>query len=321
MRFISEQIQKIYKNVVFKRRDDDGSLFYFSVDDFPGLTREQFCFNTKKGHKLTGYFYSYGNTSSDRLIVFDHGMGNGHRAYMREIERLARAGFLVYSYDHTGCTESEGEHIMGLSGSLADLDCCIEAMISKGFKAENISVVGHSWGAFSTLNILGFHKSLRSIVAISGFISLKEMLHQVIPGILAPFRPSLYKLEGEFNPDYYDRNAIDTLSETNAPAFIIHSTDDNSVSYKRHFDKMRLALADKKNITFLTFTGKLHNPNYTFDAVEYKEQFFKEYTRRVKKQGIDDMEAHKAFLKSYDWQRMTAQDEEIWTKIIEFLSK
>lgn len=320
MSFISRQFVKIYKNAVLKRHDDTGSLFYFTTEDFPGLHREKYCFKTSKGHTLTGYFYSYGDMNAERLVVFDHGMGNGHRAYMKEIERLARAGFLVYSYDHTGCTESEGEHIMGLSGSLVDLDSCINAMLEKGFKAENISVVGHSWGAFSTLNILGFYPNLKNIVALSGFISVKDMLEQVVPSILASFRPSIYKMEAQLNPEHYDRNAIKTLSEANSPALIIHSTDDNSVSAKHHYMKMYNALSDKASITFLTLTGKIHNPNYTKDAVEYKEKFFKAYSRRVKR-GIADMDAHKAFLASFDWHRMTAQDEEIWETIIEFLNR
>ena len=320
MGFISEQFVKMYKDAVLKRHDDTGTLFYFTIDDFPGLRREKYSFNTKKGHTLTGYFYSYGDINIDRLVVFDHGMGNGHRAYMREIERLCKSGFLVYSYDHTGCTESEGEYIMGLSGSLADLDSCINAMILKGFKTDKISVVGHSWGAFSTLNILGFYPNLKNIVALSGFISVKDMLKQFIPSIFASFRPGIYKMEAELNPEHYDRNAIKTLSEASSPALIVHSIDDNTVSSKYHYDQMRKALADKENITFLTLTGKIHNPNYTKDAVEYKEKFFKSYSRRIKK-GIADMDAHKKFLASYDWHRMTAQDEEVWEAIIEFLNR
>ena len=59
MGFISRQIEKIYKNTLFCRRDDNGMLFYFGIDDFPGLKREAFNFKTKKGDTLRGYFYHY----------------------------------------------------------------------------------------------------------------------------------------------------------------------------------------------------------------------------------------------------------------------
>ena len=320
MGFILRQLEKTYKNTTFIRRDDKGMLFYFDIKDFPGLSREEFCFFTKKGHNLKGYFYFYKDPTPNRLIVFDHGMGVGHRAYMKEIEMLAREGYLVYAYDHTGCTESEGEHIMGLSGSLADLDACIIAMKEKGFSSESISVVGHSWGAFSTLNILHFHPDLRSIVALSGFISISDMLDQVIPGIVGFSKKSLYRLEGDVNPDYYDRSARDTLAHTDKLALIIHSEDDDSVSYKRHFMKLRNSLTDKNNITFLGLKGKRHNPTYTDEAVKRKSEFFKVYSKRIKSKNID-MDKHKAFLDSYDWHRITEQDNKIWQVIFDFLKK
>ncbi len=323
--FISRQIEKIYKNTLFCRRDDDGTLFYFSLSDFEGLKRTPYSFKTKKGHTLRGYFYHYGEYSEfckNRLVVFDHGMGVGHRAYMKEIEMLARHGYLVYSYDHTGCTESDGEHIMGLSGSLADLDSCISSLkAEQGFSGNVISVVGHSWGGFSTLNILGYHPDIRSIVAISGFVSLRDMQKQVIPAILSPFRAQLYELEQETNPDYADSSAISALSSTDAPALIIHSLDDDSVSAKRHFHKLRSALSDKQNIHFLTLTDRMHNPTYIAAAVKYKAEFFKEHKARIKKNLHKDKAAQKAFLASYDWHKMTEQDEEIWQQIYEFLDK
>ena len=320
MGFISRQLEKIYKNTTFVRRDDKGMLFYFDIKDFPGLSREEFTFKTKKNHSLKGYFYSYDNFIPDRLVVFDHGMGVGHRAYMKEIDMLAKAGYLVYSYDHTGCTESEGEHIMGLSGSLADLDACISAMINKGFLPENISVVGHSWGAFSTLNILHFHPNLRGIVALSGFISIKDMLDQVIPKIVSFSKKSIYSIEAEVNPDYFDKSAIDALSNTDKPVLIIHSEDDDSVSYKRHFAKLKEALGRKDNIVFLSLRGKCHNPTYTDEAIKEKKTFFKAYSKRIKHKNID-MDAHKAFLNSYDWNKITEQDEKIWKIIYDFFKK
>ncbi len=320
MGFISRQIENFYKKTVYKRRVDDGSLFYFKASDFDGLVSEEFSFFTKRGHKLKGFFYHYPNFMPNRLIVFEHGMGVGHRAYFREIERLARAGYLIYSYDHTGCTDSEGEHIMGLSGSIADLDACITALLEKGYNPEQISVVGHSWGGYSTMNILAYHPNLASIVALAGFVSLYEMLGQVMPKILLPFKSTIYQLEAKTNPEYYESSALATLKNTKVPALIIHSVDDDSVHFDRHFKLLKNNLSDKKNITFLELKDKKHNPTYTVDAVNYKSDFFKAYSKRVKRGKNKNKEEHKAFLMSYDWQRMTEQDEDVWSKILDFLA-
>ena len=324
MSFISRQIEKLYKNALFCRRDDDGTLFYFKTEDFPGLKREPFSFKTKKGHTLQGYFYHYLDFSEydkSRIIVFEHGMGVGHRAYMQEINMLTSHGYLVYSYDHTGCTESEGENTMGLSGSIVDLDACITALKCEGYDGSAISVVGHSWGGFSTLNISALHPDLRSVVAMSGFVSLREMQKQVLPPILAPFREHMYNVEKAANPDYVDLSAINTLMKTSVRALVIHSLDDDTVSAKRHYLKMKDALSDKENVNFLTLTDRSHNPNYTPEAVKYKDSFFKELKKRQKKEKTPDKSAHAAFLASYDWRRMTEQDKSVWQQIYDFLDK
>ena len=90
----------IYKKTLIKRQDSDGSVFLFDYSDFNGLKKEPFSFVSDTGARLDGGFYYYDNPKSNKLIVFDHGMGAGHRSYMREIETLCKAGYLVYSYDH-----------------------------------------------------------------------------------------------------------------------------------------------------------------------------------------------------------------------------
>lgn len=319
MKKLYDKIDGRYKKVVVTRRDDTGILFYFKASDF-GLEVTDFSFKTKKGYTLNGHFYHHGNPKPERLIVLEHGMGIGHRAYFREIDRIAREGYLVYSYDHTGCTESEGPHVMGLGGSLPDLDDCISALIGKGFAPENISVIGHSWGGFSTMNILSYHPSLKNVVSMSGFVSVKDMQKQVLPKRIAIFRPHFYKMEKELNPLYYNSSAIECLKKTEKPVLIIHSMDDNSV-YKAHFIKLHKALKDKENIEFLKLDGKRHHPTYAYDAVNYREEFYKEHNKRVKGGEVNNKEEHQAFLKSYDWRRMTNQDEDVWRRIFEFLEK
>ena len=319
MGLILRQLEKAYKSVLFRRHDSDGSIFYFTEADFPGLIAERFNFKSKRGHLLSGNFYHYGNPKADRLVVFEHGMGNGHIGYFREIEMLARQGYLVYSYDHTGCSQSEGEHIHGLSGSLSDLDDCITALTrDRGFDEDQISVVGHSWGGFSTLNILALHPNLHSVVAVSGFISIPTMHSQLVPFSIGVM---LYDLERRTNPDFAHYDAMTSLKGTDKPVLVIHSTDDATVSYKRNFFPLSVGLKDKTNIDFLTVSGSGHNPFYTKDAFAYKEAFFKalKAKRRYGRLKTDEQKA--AFVASYDWHRMTAQNDFVWSRIFEHLLK
>lgn len=317
---IFKKIEKIYRDQIYTRCDDNGSVFYFSSDDFEGLNKLPYPFKSSKGHTLQGYFYFYEGYKNDRIVMFEHGMGSGHRGYMKEIELLARHGYLVFSYDHTGCMESGGETTGGFVHSIIDLDDAISALrADEKYSSLDISIVGHSWGAYSTLNISNFTDGIKHLVALSGPISLRALLKQSFGGLLSPIGDKLYKKELAQNPKYVPSDAITALSKTSAKVLIIHSDDDKIVKCERHFDVMKKALADKENIKFVKVHGKAHNPNYTEDSVAYKDSFFEIYKKALGERELDTDEAKTKFKSRFDWNRMTAQDENIWKMIFETL--
>ena len=121
-----KQFLSKFEKRAYARADDTGAVFYFSAADFPGLSATPFSFPAREGHTLSGYFYESEGTPRRRTVIFDHGMGGGHRAYLREIAGLAGAGFRVFAYDHTGCWESEGDTTGGFCQSLSDLATLLE---------------------------------------------------------------------------------------------------------------------------------------------------------------------------------------------------
>ncbi len=310
----------IFKSQMHVRCDDGGAIYYFSHKDFAGLNHHPYIFKSTRKETLRGNFYWYDNPKSNRLIVFDHGFGGGHLSYMREIETIARAGYLVFSYDHTGCMTSEGENTNGLSQSLSDLNDCLNAL--KGIEAlgtYSISVIGHSWGGFSTMNIAALHPDITHAVVISGFVSPMRMIKQYFCGILSPWQKSIYKLEEGANPDFVSFDGIETLKNTKAKTLLIYSDNDQMVKKEHSFDCLYEALKDNTKISFLLVSGKGHNPNYTADAVAYKDSFFKEYTKALKSKTLNSDIQKQEFKSSYDWHRMTAQDMDIWGKIFAHL--
>lgn len=314
-------VEKIYRSNVYQRADDNGCVVYFTKDDFEGLKGEDFSFGSSLGHNLEGSFYYYDGYKTDRLIIFDHGMGSGHTGYMTEIERLCREGYRVFSYDHTGCMKSGGETTNGFAQSLRDLDDAIKALKSdERYKDLKFSVMGHSWGAFSSLNISALHPDIEKIVAMSGFIAVPQIIKGFFSGILSSYGKMITDIETKSNPEYIKYNAVDTLKNTRSQVLVIHSDDDKTVKKENNFDILERELKGRENIKFLRLNGKNHNPNYTEDAVAYKDKFFAEYTKALKKKALSTDEQKKAFKEKYDWKRMTAQDEEVWKKIFEFLS-
>ncbi len=315
-----KKLRNAYRSMVYTRADDSGAVFYFSAEDFEGLRQEPFSFSSSDGHFLQGYFYSYPHAREDRLIVFEHGMGSGHRGYLREIELLAKQGYLVFAYDHTGCMESGGETTGGFVQSLKDLNDALRALKAEKYcQNRSVSVIGHSWGGFSTLNIAALHPDIRSVVSLSGFVSVERILSQLFGGALKGVGKRLLEEEAEANPNWIACNAVDALSDSDVKALILHSEDDPTVSCRVHFDLLQRSLAEKENITFLKVTGKGHNPNYTTDAVAYKDRFFAAYKKALRKKALVTDAQKQAFLGRFDWKRMTEQDMEIWKTIFEFL--
>ena len=121
-----KKVLDYYKKILLCRHDPDGSVFYFSKADFDGLISEDSHFFGDKGQRLQAHLYYRGQKRYDRLIIFEHGMGCGHAAYLREINEITERGYTVFTYDHTGTLNSEGENIGGFSQSLSDLDRAVD---------------------------------------------------------------------------------------------------------------------------------------------------------------------------------------------------
>ena len=312
----SKQIGGMYRKMLFSRVDADGLVKYFSCEDFPGLSRESYTFKGAQGQTLQGWFYSYERSIPGRILVFVHGFGGGHTAYMTEIERLADHGFTVFAYDNTGCMESGGNG-NGFAQAVSDLDACLKALkADPRLEGMRYSVVGHSWGAYATMNIAALHPDITHLVAMCGPISAQQLIRQNFSGPLSLYRKDIYKLEEAANPAYAPLSAEDSLRHTGAHTLLIYSADDRSVRKDLHYDLLRDGLTGCRNIRFLLVNGKDHNPNYTADAVSYLGEFQAALAELRKQKKIEPQVRH-AFINKWDWKRMTAQDDKIWQEIFD----
>lgn len=317
-----KQIEKVFRATLYGRCDDNGTAYYFSHKDFLGLNAQPYTFTSSTGNKLKGYFYSYENPVPNRLVVFDHGYGGGHRSYMKEIEMLCRHGYKVFSYDHTGCMESEGDGCGGFAQSLRDLDDCITALkADNSVYTSDISVIGHSWGGFSTMNIASLHSDITHVVVMSGFVSVEKMVHQNFSGLLKGYRKHIYGIEQQSNPKYVGFDGTVTLANTNAKVLLIYSDNDALVKKEIHFDALKSALENKENVTLLLVRNKGHNPNYTENAVKLLGEYGRAKGKAIKKKLLNTDEDKKKFVASFDWDKITEQDEKVWKEIFNILDK
>ena len=320
---LGKKVEQMYRAQLHARADDRGLAYYFSAADFEGLMQTPFSFTASAGHRLQGYFYAYPNPIADRLIVFDHGMGGGHRSYMREIEMLARRGYRVFAYDHTGCMESEGEGTNGFAQSLCDLNDALTALKRDSeWGGCAISVMGHSWGAFSTMNIAALHPDVKHIVAMAGFVSVERMLGQLFgKGIMKLFYKRLWRLEQAANPDFVRYDAAETLRRVDVPTLLIYCVQDPVVKVQNHRDVLVEALGGRENVRILSMGERGHNPNYTPDAAAYLASYVADLQKKLKAGELETPAQKSAFVASWDWRRMTEQDEGVWTEIFETLAR
>jgi len=314
-----KKVVQLVLGQLLTRQDNPYGIFYFAPEDFPGLHAKAYDFKSTKGHDLKGFFYCYEGADPQKLVVFDHGMGNGHRAYMREIETLCKAGFLVYSYDHTGCMASGGKHIGGFAQSLADLDDCIKTLKrDELLKNRELCVVGHSWGGFSTMNIGAIHPEIRKIVSMSGFVSVERIVKQTL-GPLKAYAPAIVAAEQRENPRHSRYNALESIEKTGAKVLLIYSEDDKTVLKKEHYDPLYIKFCDAEHVKFLLVNGKNHNPTYEAESVVYKDAFFGKFQKALKKGALVTPEAQREFFGQFDWWFMTKQDMDVWNAVFEHL--
>ena len=317
----SKIIEKQFAKVL-GRYDGDPALYYGTPEEYPGLVAEPFDVTMSEGTVLRGFFYYYGAFDPERLIVFDHGIGAGHRAYMREIAYLAEHNYTVYSYDHTGCVMSDGTGIHGFAQGVADLDRVL-TVLQADSRFANVprKIMGHSWGGYSCMNVAALHPEVTHVVSLAGFVSARLLCEQYVPNPFLKYVDEVMDRERQHNPQYADMDARKSLKKAPARALHIQSKDDSMVKFNLCYELLAQNLGEEDGVEFIEVDGLDHNPQRTKAAVEALGVMQKDLAQKHKKHALDTKEQQDAFRAAYDWKLITEQDSAMWEKIFAFLEK
>lgn len=289
-------------NKMFSQRLERTSftLQDFPLENFPLLKFKEFSINCKN-NKLVGRLYSY--EDCDSLIIFCHGYGAGHMAYIKEIDYLCQNGFSVFAFDYTGCDLSGGKP-KTFAYSVKDLNCVYNYLKDNDYlKNKKVYLLGHSWGGYTCLsNKLKVDK----IVAISPFYSPSNLMANFIPNkkfgkFLKPF---IYVYLGlRFFP-YGNVNANEKLKKSKIKTLIVKGDKDNVVPPQKDFNR--------DNLSYLICKGKAHNPYYTINSEENLQSVLIELNNSTDKQS---------YLKKVDYSKITEHDYLVLQNIIDFLKE
>ncbi len=301
--------------------------FYFSISDFPNLERERYVFHSDNRLKLVGYIYKYKNLTNQGIFVFAHGYGGGgHHCYLDVINTICKQGYLVFAYDATACDESEGHNIKGFTQGLLDCNQAISFVENmKEYQHLPLYLCGHSWGAYSVSAVVGWHKRVKGVIAMSGF-----------DHATAPFKHNGERYAGEKANDFmlyvdtYERllfgdvcktSALESFEQSKAKICIIHSEDDSTIPITAGYDLYYEKFKNDKRFKFIRLLVHGHGTvYYTLEDKRYYDKIHHQYDKYVKKEKPSEEDKEKYLLENIDRNKYNNMvDEKLIKKAINFI--
>lgn len=316
----------IDNSVVKVRYDDDHTLHYFSVEDFESLVKEDFTFLNNKGLKLQGYEYKNPNFKEYKaILVFVHGLGAGHIQYTTEINHFAQLGYLVISYDMTGCLNSEGKNIKGFEQAILDLDACLNYVKNNSkYSSYEVVACGHSMGAYALNNVLPTHEEVKVAVSISSFNNANDLIEDQLRLFLkknAMFFIPWFRLKKKLKFSKLNKvTSLKSLKNSKARVLFVQGDLDAVVPCDKYFNRYKKELENDDRFTFLLSEGKYHRPLLTKEAAEYETHMNMEFEKqKADYKGKISQERINEYFQSLDYNLLVELDQEVMEKIDEFL--
>lgn len=318
-------VTKLVLNQVFgKRCEGNSNLKYFTADDFEELDSQKIEFKSDKNQILRGFIYTNKNIKEYKgIIVFVHGMGAGHLSYTTEINTLAKAGFMVIGYDNTGTCTSEGNRLKGFFQSVIDLKYALKYINEDNILNKYpLSLMGHSWGAYTVCQELQYDSNVKAVVAMSGFNNASQIICDSMKDMtkknfifLKPFITAWNIIT--FGKDGI-KNTVDILNKTEVPVLILQGDSDTSVALSNSL--VSKELEEKANIKTILYKEKNHNVYQTLESEKYVTDTFAEIRNIGKKyKGKIPKEECEKLYGAIDYKKITEEDREVMDTIIKFI--
>lgn len=277
----------IYKSN-FGSRYETISWMVRSLNEFPGLNAHKYTFASNNEQQLVGYSYYREPKNIKGVIVIAHGLGGGgHNSYMDVANHFATNGYIVFAYDATGNDESEGDNVRGIPQGLIDLDYAIQFVKeNEEFKDLPIMLFGHSWGAYSVGSVLNVHPDIRAVVMIAGFNKSADIIEEegqrIMGSGMSLLMPYISIVERVKFGTYASYNCIDGFEASNAGVMIIHSVNDDMVSFENQFERFSDTYQNNSRFTFIRYENRGHDYVYYSDASkEYRNEINNQFTEYV----------------------------------------
>ena len=246
---------KIIYDKIFSRYD------CATEQKFGEITNDRKIYDFKSGkNTLRGYLYqSEAKTDKDTLIVFAVGHKACSNDYLWQIKELLDLGWSVFTFDPTGCCDSQGKNEVGFSQELLDLTSTLDYIEEcNRFDCKEIALLGHSRGGYAVCCALEYKYDISAVISIGGVNSAME-------GIMGASRDYIGKLAylnyGPlwlyqtmlFGADVIDLKANEVIEKSNVPTLIIHGANDEQVPTDKFSIYSYKNINRNKNVEYLLF--------------------------------------------------------------------
>lgn len=300
-----------YKAAFGKRYDKNPLLKYFTAKDF-NLTDEPFTLGQLRGR----IYESPAAEKRNEIIIFVHGMGPGHCAYVTEIAYFCNLGYTVIAADSLGCGESGGKNIGGMYQGVLAAVAAVD-FAKKQFGGREIYLVGHSWGGYSVL-CASAKRKVDKVVAVSApstpvktlYNAVAQMLSPAIATLLLPWWRLLGFLKFGKNGNL---NAAKCAEKSGVPTLLIHGDKDKMVAD----GNAAIYSATGENTEKIICKGKAHNP---YNTAKAEEQLAKLSAALMRCKKMTEEERNK-FFSEFDFVAATEEDQTVMQTIAEFLKR
>ena len=257
------------KNLCHTRSDGSPAFPYFSERQF-NVNREDFSFRSGSW-MLHGSRYRAHAGPYRGILIFFPGIGSGRNAYIKPICLFAKQGYLVYSFDYTGCMESEGPYIYGMGQVVNDekafFDWLDHDPAAQGYERF---AVGHSWGGYAALMASNPVYKVKRVVSIAGFNRVSEEYQVLAPQLQSKILLFLTKIYlwvrlGKAG----NMPASETLKNSPCRVLYVQGDEDKTVPLSVGRLSLQKDLPGAKNIAFVNVPKRGHQCFLSMESEEY----------------------------------------------------
>jgi len=215
-----------------------------------GLPYEDIFFTTNDGIRLHGWFIPA--DSSRGAVLFCHGNAGNISHRMETIKVFNELDLSVFIFDYRGYGKSQGKP--SEIGTYRDAEAAwIYLTESRNADPRNVFVFGRSLGGAVAAN-LASEKPVGCVIVESSFTSIIDLGSEIYP-----FLP--VRLLSRF-----EYNTLEKIKKAQCPKLIIHSRDDEMISFK-HGQRLFESAGEPKEM--FEISGS-HNEGFLINLERYK---------------------------------------------------